>query len=85
MLERASARETATRVALGVGCRTDLKALDVELVSPQLAVGGVHAPRGRPGAFARNVDQLDADPLRCFDKATSDAMVQRVDEAHKGR
>ncbi len=31
----------------------------------------------------RDVAALDADPLRCFDKATSDAMVARVDEAHK--
>ena len=48
-----------------------------------MAVGGVHAPEGVPVPSPRNVDQLDADPLRCFDKATSDAMVQRVDEAHK--
>ena len=83
VLERASARETATRVALGVVAAQILKALGVELVSHTVAVGGVHAPEGAPVPSPRNVDQLDADPLRCFDKATSDAMVQRVDEAHK--
>ena len=83
VLERASARETATRVALGVVAAQVLKALGVELVSHTVAVGGVHAPEGAPVPSPRNVDQLDADPLRCFDKATSDAMVQRVDEAHK--
>ena len=83
VLERASARETATRVALGVVAAQILKALGVELVSHTVAVGGVHAPEGAPVPSPRNVEQLDADPLRCFDKATSDAMVQRVDEAHK--
>ena len=51
VLERASARETATRVALGVVAAQILKALDVELVSHTVAVGGVHAPEA-PGAFA---------------------------------
>ena len=46
VLERASARETATRVALGVVAAQILKALGVELVSHTVAVGGVHAPEG---------------------------------------
>ena len=63
VLERASARETATRVALGVVAAQILKALGVELVSHTVAVGGVHAPEGAPVPSPRNVDQLDAD--RC--------------------
>ena len=47
VLERASARETAARVALGVVAAQVLKALGVELVSHTVAVGGVHAPDGR--------------------------------------
>ena len=83
VLERASARETATRVALGVVAAQVLKALGVELVSHTVAVGGVHAPDGAPVPTPNNVQSLDADPLRCFDAATSQAMVARVDEAHK--
>ena len=83
VLERASARETAARVALGVVAAQVLKALGVELVSHTVAVGGVHAPDGAPVPTPNNVQSLDADPLRCFDAATSQAMVARVDEAHK--
>ena len=72
VLERASARETAARVALGVVA-----------VSHTVAVGGVHAPDGAPVPTPNNVQSLDADPLRCFDATTSQAMVARVDEAHK--
>ena len=82
VLERASARETAARVALGVLAAQVLKALGVELVSHTVAVGGVHAPDGAPVPTPNNVQSLDADPLRCFDAATSQAMVARVDEAH---
>ena len=79
VLERASARETATRVALGVVAAQVLKALGVELVSHTVAVGGVHAPDGAPVPTPNNVQSLDAGPLRCFDATTSQAMVARVD------
>lgn len=83
VLERASARETATRVALGVVAAQILKGLGVELVSHTTAVGGTEAPYEAPRPLPKDVDYLDADPLRCFDKATSDAMVETVDKAHK--
>ncbi len=82
-LERASARETATRVALGVVAAQILKALGVALVSHTTAVGGVEAPYEAPRPVPSDVDALDADPLRCFDADTSKKMVARVDEAHK--
>lgn len=83
VLERASARETATRVALGVMAAQVLRALGVQLVSHTVAVGGVHVPADAPVPAPKNVTELDADPLRCFNKDTSEAMVRRVDEAHK--
>ncbi|WP_030014173.1 MULTISPECIES: chorismate synthase [Micrococcales] len=83
VLERASARETATRVALGVVAAKILKALGAQLVSHTTAIGSAAAPTNAPRPLPRNVDALDADPLRCFDPETSAAMVREVDEAHK--
>ncbi|WP_421084146.1 chorismate synthase [Rothia nasimurium] len=83
VLERASARETATRVALGVVAAQILKALSVELVSHTTSIADTAAPVDAPRPTPRDVDYLDADPLRCFDKATSEAMVATVDKAHK--
>ncbi|WHS51467.1 chorismate synthase [Rothia sp. SD9660Na] len=83
VLERASARETATRVALGVVAAQILKALGVELVSHTTAIAEVAAPADAPRPSPRDVASLDADPLRCFDAATSEAMVATVDKAHK--
>lgn len=83
VLERASARETATRVALGVVAAQILKALGVELVSHTTAIAEVAAPANAPRPSPRDVASLDADPLRCFDAATSEAMVATVDKAHK--
>ncbi|QNV36848.1 chorismate synthase [Rothia terrae] len=82
-LERASARETATRVALSVVAAQILKALGVGLVSHTTAVGGVETPYDSSRPVPADVHTLDADPLRCFDAATSEKMVARVDEAHK--
>lgn len=83
ILERASARETATRVALGVVAAKMLEALGVGLVSHTTAVGGVEAPVDAHRPTPADVQQLDHDPLRCFDSTTSQAMVEAVDVAHK--
>ncbi|MFW0108764.1 chorismate synthase [Rothia sp. P7181] len=83
VLERASARETATRVALGVVASQLLKALGVQLVSHTTAIADVCTPEDAPRPCPSDVGALDADPLRCFDSATSAAMVQAVDMAHK--
>ncbi|MCP3426838.1 chorismate synthase [Rothia sp. AR01] len=83
VLERASARETATRVALGVVASQILKALGAELVSHTTAVGTVSAPEDAALPLPSDVEALDADPLRCHDAATSEAMVVEVDAAHK--
>jgi chorismate synthase len=83
ILERASARETAARVALGAVARSFLNELGITLVSHTLAVGTVRVPDDRPVPRPRDVAALDADPLRCFDPETSERMVAEVDEAHK--
>ncbi len=82
VLERASARETAARVALGAVARSFLAELGVSLVSHTLSIGPVRVPEGSPLPLPSDVATLDADPLRCFDAATSALMVAEVDDAH---
>lgn len=83
ILERASARETAARVALGAIARAFLGELGIRLVSHTLSIGPVQVPAGAALPTPDDVDTLDADPLRCFDSATSAAMVAEVDAAKK--
>jgi len=82
VLERASARETAARVALGAVVRGFLSGLGIHLVSHTLSIGPVRVPEGSTLPTAADVDTLDADPLRCFDPETSARMVAEVDRAH---
>jgi chorismate synthase len=83
VLERASARETAARVALGAVASAFLdQALGVQIVSHVVAIGRARAPRGAvplPSDLAR----LDTDPVRCLDPDASKAMVAEIDQAHK--
>jgi chorismate synthase len=83
VLERASARETAARVALGTAAKAFLRqALGVEVVSHVVAIGSVSAPQDalpQPG----DLDRIDASPVRAFDQATSEAMVAEVDLAKR--
>ncbi|WP_431712160.1 chorismate synthase [Glutamicibacter uratoxydans] len=83
VLERASARETAARVALGSVASAFLAQLGIELVSHTTAIGSVAVPENSALPTRADVQRLDADPLRCFDHETSDAMVLEVDDAHK--
>ena len=81
VLERASARETAARVALGEVARRLLRqVLGAEIVSHVVALGSVTAPAGLvPGP--EELAAIDADPVRCFDPAASAAMQAEVDAA----
>ncbi|MDO9378565.1 MAG: chorismate synthase [Nocardioidaceae bacterium] len=83
ILERASARETAARVALGAVATAFLdQALDVDVLSHVVELGSVRAPAGSVPSRG-DVEALDADPVRCHDAATSAAMVAEIDQAHK--
>ncbi len=83
VLERASARETAARVALGELARRLLRqVLGAEVVSHVVALGSVRAPDGllpRPEDLAA----IDADPVRCLDPAASAAMQAEIDAARR--
>lgn len=83
VLERASARETAARVALGSVARSFLAGLGVRILSHTLSIGVVRVPDGSTLPGPDDVAALDADPLRCFDPETSTAMVAEVDRAHE--
>ena len=83
VLERASARETAARVALGAVARAFLDGLGIRLVSHTLSIGSVRAPDDSALPTPSDVATLDADLLRCFDSATSKRMVAEVDLAHE--
>jgi chorismate synthase len=81
VLERASARETATRVALGKIAQSFLSELGIELVTHTVAIGtamsnSLELPK------PKDVAALDEDPVRCFDKSASDAMVAEIDDCH---
>ncbi|WP_067462928.1 chorismate synthase [Actinomadura macra] len=83
VLERASARETAARVALGTVAKAFLKqALGVDVLSHVIVLGEVEAPAGvlpGPGDLGR----VDESPVRCFDPAASEAMVAHIEEIKK--
>jgi len=84
VLERASARETATRVVLGRAAAAFLEqALGVRLVSHVVSIGSVDVPDDAALPTPADVATLDADPVRCFDPASSAAMVAEIDEAKK--
>jgi chorismate synthase len=83
VLDRASARETAARVALGQVARSFLKqALGVDIVSHVVSIGEAQATPGvLPGPG--DLQAVDADPVRCADPVGSAAMVAEIDKAHK--
>jgi chorismate synthase len=83
ILERASARETAARVALGaVAAKFLEQAVGAEVVSHVVAIGTARAPQGSV-PVAADVAALDADPVRCLDADASRAMQAEIDQAHK--
>ncbi|CUR54716.1 Chorismate synthase [metagenome] len=83
ILERASARETAARVALGRVASNFLEqATGARIVSHVVELGGVPAPYGSVPEIA-DVARLDADPVRCLDPDASKQMVAAIDQAHK--
>ena len=84
VLERASARETAARVALGVAAAKFIEqAVGIRLVSHVVAIGEAEVPEGTALPTPDDVAALDADPVRCLDAESSAAMVAEVDAAHK--
>lgn len=81
VLERASARETATRVALGWFAKQLLAAVGVHVLSHVTRIGDVATPAEAPLPEPGDLEAIDADPVRCADPDTSAAMQARIDRA----
>ena len=83
ILERASARETAARVAGGGLCKAFLRALGVEVRSHVIQIASIHAPVREGQLTAEDFAEVDASPVRCLDAAASKAMVAEIDRLRK--
>ncbi|MDN4482046.1 chorismate synthase [Demequina lignilytica] len=84
VLERASARETAARVALGQVAENFLEqAAGIRLVSHTVQVGPIAVPEDAPLPPADATPALDEDPIRCFHTETSAAMLTEIDDCQK--
>jgi chorismate synthase len=83
ILERASARETAARVAMGAIARAFLKqSVGIEILSHVTAIGSVAIPEGTPLPDISEMQRIDNDPVRCSDPKTSADMVKEIESAH---
>ncbi|MBV9425323.1 MAG: chorismate synthase [Solirubrobacterales bacterium] len=82
VLERASARETAARVAGGAIAKAFLKVLGVEVFSHVIQITGVSAPR-RDDLVPEDFAAVDESPVRCLDPESSRAMVAEIDRLRK--
>jgi chorismate synthase len=83
VLERASARETAARVAGGALARAFLRELGVEIRSHVVQIGSVHAPERAAALTLADFGGVDDDPVRCLDPEASRAMVQHINVQRK--
>jgi chorismate synthase len=82
VLERASARETAARVAGGALAKGFLRALGVRIFSHVTQIGSVRAPE-RDGLRQADFEHVDESPVRCLDAEASQAMVREIDVLRK--
>jgi chorismate synthase len=83
ILERASARETAARVAGGGLCKVFLQALGVGVYSHVVQIASVHAPARERALTAQDFAEVDSSPVRCLDADATRAMVREIDELRK--
>jgi chorismate synthase len=82
VLERASARETAARVAVGAIAKALIAELGIKVVSHVISIGGASVTsQHRPGPD--DLDRVDSSPVRCFDPLGEQAMVEEIKKAAK--
>ncbi len=82
ILERASARETAARVAGGAVCKAFLTGVGVQVFSHVIQITGVGAPR-RDDLTAADFEHVDESPVRCLDVEAGAAMVAEINRLRK--
>ena len=83
ILERASARETAARVAGGALCKAFLRAVGVTVHSHVIQIASVHAPDRERALAPEDFAEVDSSPVRCLDARASKAMVREIDELRR--
>ncbi len=83
ILERASARETAARVAGGGLFKAFLRALGVTVHSHVIQIASVQAPDPERALGSEDFDEVDASPVRCLDAQASKEMVREIDRLRK--
>jgi chorismate synthase len=85
VLERASARETAARVAAAAVCKAFLAELGVSVLSHVVRIGRVATPASVRPPSPGDLEAIDASDVRCRDEATSARMVEEIDRARRER
>ncbi len=84
ILERASARETAARVALGAVARNFLEqSVGITILSHVLSIGSIRVPDESVLPASGDMKKIDNDPVRCADPATSALMITEIENAHR--
>jgi len=83
VLERASARETAARVAGGALCKEFLRELGVQVRSHVIQIASVRAPEISRQLAPEDFGEVDSSPVRCLDAAASASMVQEIDDLRR--
>ena len=84
ILERASARETAARVALGAVARAFLKqSIGVEILSHVISIGQISVDEDYELPTITDKSRIDEDPVRCADKKVSEAIIKEIEAAHR--
>jgi chorismate synthase len=83
ILERASARETAARVAGGGLCKAFLRRLGINIYSHVVQIASVRAPERERPLAAEDFASVDDSPVRCLDEDASRAMVREIDELRR--
>src|SRR5213079_938540 len=79
ILERASARETAARVALGYFCKAFLAELGVSVLSHVVRIGPVEVGGDAPLPEPRDLEAIDQSPVRCFDPGAAERMIEAIE------
>lgn len=84
VLERASARETAARVALGAVAKAFLKqSVNIEMLSHVVSIGTAKVSEDKPLPNFTDINRIDEDSVRCADPVTAAEMVKEIEAAHK--
>ncbi len=83
VLERASARETAARVAAGAVAKQLLRPLGIDIISHVIQMGAAAVPAGAARPTPQQLDRVDENQVRCFDFEAGEAMIAEIKAAAK--